>query len=100
MGKMILVIDDPKFCCNCPSAKSKKHNITKEEIWLCGIAHKDKYDYYWNPIDIDSDTKPDWCPLKSVPEKYEIDKSKCSDPFYEFEFEYGYNKCIDEILEN
>ena len=41
----------------------------------------------------------DKCPLRLLPEKYEIDRSKCSDPFYEFEFEYGYNQCIDEILD-
>ncbi len=41
---------------------------------------------------------PHHCPLKSVPEKYDIDETKCSDPFYQFEFEYGYNQCIDEIL--
>lgn len=100
MGKMIFVINDPVFCSNCPLAKSRKHNITKEERWYCGIRHQGQYSFEWiyEPIDMDSEIKPDWCPLKELPEKYEIDRSKCSDPFYEFEFEYGYNKCVDEIL--
>lgn len=67
MGKMILVIDDPKFCCNCPLVRSKRHNITKEERWVCGIAQKSKYDYFWNPVDMDSEIKPDWCPLIPAP---------------------------------
>ena len=69
MDKAILIMDDPKFCCNCSLVKSRRHNITKEEIWICGIAQKDKYDYYWNSVDIDSETKPNWCPLQKLPDE-------------------------------
>lgn len=97
MDKMILVMDDPIFCCNCPLAKSRKHNITKEEIWICGIAQKDEYDYFWNPVDMDSDTKPDWCPLISTPEK-KLPYITSSDHL--IGFGEGYNACVDEILGN
>lgn len=97
MGKMILVIDDPMYCCNCPLAKSRKHNITKEERWICGIAQKDKYDYFWNPVDMDSDTKPDWCPLIPAPEK-KLPYITSSDHL--IGFGEGYNACVDEILGN
>lgn len=89
MSKAILIIDMPS-CCN-----------------ECKLRFDDDYSYwcsYDNPEPngvfqyIVNRTKPDWCPLRPLPEKYEIDRSKCSDPFYEFEFEYGYNQCIDEIL--
>lgn len=45
-------------------------------------------------------TKPDWCPLKPLPEKYDIEaeKNKPHDRDYDWEFESGYNVCIDEIL--
>jgi hypothetical protein len=45
--------------------------------------------------------KPSWCPLKELPEKYNIEeeKKKRHDRFYEWEFEGGYNACIDEILD-
>ena len=89
MNKAILVIDMPS-CCN-----------------ECKIRCDDEYSN-WCPYDnpepngvfqyVKTRTKPDWCPLKPLPEKYETDRSKCSDPFYEFEFEYGYNQCVDEIL--
>lgn len=67
MNKVILIMDDPVFCCNCPLAKSKKHIVTKEEYWVCGIGHQTKYDYVWEPIDINSNAKPDWCPLIPAP---------------------------------
>ena len=96
MDKMILVIDDPKFCLNCPLAKSRRHNITKEERWFCGIARQDKYDYYWNPIDIDSNIKPNWCPLKEVPEKLVGNNSI----YYQWgDYEDGWNHCIDSLID-
>ena len=44
--------------------------------------------------------KPDWCPLKPLPEKYDIEaeRNKPHDIDCDWEFESGYNVCIDEIL--
>lgn len=98
MDKVILVMDDPMYCCNCPLAKSKRHNITKEEIWLCGIAQKDKYDYSFNPIDMESDTKPNWCPLRPVPNKQYEGGAWTAEGYVEDGFPSGWNACIEEIL--
>ena len=45
--------------------------------------------------------KPDWCPLKLVPEKYDIEaeRNKPHDKDCNWEFESGYNQCINEILD-
>ena len=69
MSKAVLVMNDPMFCGNCPLAKSYKHTITAEEHWFCGIGYNTIKDYVFNKIDMDSEIKPDWCPLKPLPEE-------------------------------
>lgn len=83
LNKAILVIDMPDSCRRCMCY------VLGESNNFCSVT---KFAIF------DGSTKPHHCPLKPVPEKYEIDKTKRSDPFYEFEFECGYNQCIDEIL--
>ena len=81
--KSMLVIETPKDCWKCPM----RHDYKESDI--CALV---------DDIIYNCSSKPDWCPLIKLPDKYEIDKNKCSDTFYEFEFEYGYNQCIDDIL--
>ena len=88
MNKAILVIDIPESCDKCPLFHGFYTDMT------CGANN------YGINYPYPKDFRQDWCPLKPVPEKYEIDRSKCSDKFYEFEFESGWNQCIDEILGN
>ena len=84
MSKAILVIDMPKSCKEC--------QLRFDDDWSrwcpCPVEENttDIYDYFENS------TKPDWCPLKELPEKYDIRDSN-------FEYESGYNACIDKILE-
>lgn len=87
MNKAILVIDMPNSCYECPICATWDVFPSVEEYYC--TATNDS---------VNRSSKPDWCPLKPLPEKYEIDRNKCSDLFYEFELEYGYNACIDEIL--
>ena len=84
MNKAIIVLDMPEHCDYCHFGYYSDGRILR-----CQYSDKTIEDIK---------AKPEWCPLKPLPEKYEIDKNKCSDPFYEFEFEHGYNQCIDEIL--
>jgi hypothetical protein len=85
MSKAILVIDMPKSCKEC--------NIQYEDeysYWCpCNHVKENTTDIYDHVINL---TKPDWCPLKELPEKYDIRDSN-------FEYESGYNACIDKILE-
>ena len=81
MDKAILVIDMPDNC--------------KE----CSIMFPDEYSYwcsYDNPEPngvfkyVEKGIKPDWCPLKPVPDKVEVFMDDWAD---------GYNACLEDILE-
>lgn len=87
MHKAILVIDMPSCCDECFALDEYG------DYPICRITQEQRgYTFRTR------EQKMDKCPLKPAPEKYEIDRNKCTDPFYQFEFEYGYNQCIDEIL--
>lgn len=74
MSKAILVIDMPKNCFHCKLQDWANCRIVKG----CHAG----------------DTRPDWCPLKELPQKKEMQ-------FLDDASEYhrqGYNACIDDIL--
>lgn len=84
MNKAILVIDMPESCDKCQLM------FRHEEERCCMPEGRNSFS-----------KKPSWCPLKPVPEKYDIEeeKKKPHDRDYTWEFEGGYNACIDEILD-
>ena len=90
MEKVILVMNDPIYCANCPLiTKARKPNT-----WVCGIPHNNgNVDMVFEPIDIDSEARPDWCPLKPVPEEQLIWYDDSSS-----DWERGYNSCLREIV--
>ena len=85
MSKAILVIDMPESCCNCPI-----------NFWNnCGrLESKSKTS---GRIENPSTERLQNCPLKSLPDKYNMDNVVC-DRDYNGDYEYGYNACVDEIL--
>ena len=89
MSKAILLMYMPTNCKECRLRFEDDYSD-----WCpCDIERKgttDVFDYVKNL------TKPDWCPLKQVPEKSLTGKSD----YYQWgDWEDGYNTCIDEILE-
>lgn len=88
MSKAILVIDMPESCDMCPLFHGFYSDMT------CGANN------YGINYPYPKDFKQDWCPLKPLPEKYDIEaeRNKPHDRDYDWEFESGYNVCIDEIL--
>ena len=83
MSKSILVIDTPDSCRECT---------------LCAEEHMTYRDYCRITDDVIwTLDKPEWCPLKPLPEKYNMDNVVC-DRDYDGDYEYGYNACIDEIV--
>ena len=80
MSKAILVIDMPKSCKDCNIMFTDNYSD------YCPCNRQDVFNY------VCSDTRPDWCPLKKVPEKPDYP------PINESSFVAGYNACIDEIL--
>ena len=88
MSKSILVVDTPKSCMNC---QFRAHNVLKH--W----CEQDKTQrlitenvLYLN--------KPEWCPLKPIPEKYDVLAAIENNPNYDPSYDIGRNDCIDKIL--
>lgn len=82
MSKSILVIDTPENCGKCPC-------FLEVATDCCGVNGKN----------IDSHGKPDWCPLKDVPEKKNVRNFCLGEKDFEKKgYQQDYNACIDEIL--
>lgn len=79
MNRSILVIDTPESCCSC---------------YLRGFTLNLQYCRGKLKDIKDVSTKPDWCPLKLLPEK--DTKNHFPDEF-EDGYAAGWNGCIDEI---
>lgn len=83
MSKVILVMDMPESCIDCPL-----HFDDDPEFW-CGATQKDL-----RTDDIET-YKPDWCPLKPVPDKI----TDCDfTSLIQIGVKKGWNDCVDEIL--
>lgn len=79
MSKSVLIIDTPESCRSC---------------YLRGFTLNLQYCRGKLKDIKDVSTKPDWCPLMDLPEKYNGDYSaNMSDA----SFVEGWNQCIDEI---
>lgn len=81
MSKAVLVMDMPKYCIDCPCHFAGMHTVK------CGVKKK-----RLPKNDIET-YKPDWCPLKPMPEKANH-PDWCDGGRYD----KGYNACIDELL--
>lgn len=81
MSKAILVIDMPEHCGYCDFCYYSDGRIPSCQLKLRAID--------------DYKIKPDWCPLKPMPEK---SLTGNSDYLQWGDWEDGYNACIDEIL--
>lgn len=85
MAKAVLVMDMPKTCkdCSCKYPSYKDY-----ALYDCAITGK--------TVPIDGGRygeKPDWCPLRELPEK-------ANHPDYcdNGRFDKGWNDCLDKIL--
>ena len=85
--KAIVVIDMPESCDECP--------CYYKDFFVCRVAKKENENWYG--------TKPNWCPLKSMPNRDPIsDEEIASEEDYEVRkfcgaFNLGWNNCLDEI---
>lgn len=89
MAKAVLVMDNPESCFEC------------NFLYCDGDTNLDSCQAREEARPVDSETykKPDWCPLRELPEK----KEELSVEKYEFgglgkAFVSGWNACLDEIL--
>lgn len=81
MAKAALIMDMPECCADCYCGYFERD--TKELNLVCGATGEDA-----NNVG-----KPDWCPLRELPEK-------TNHPDYcdNGRFDKGWNACLDEIL--
>ena len=84
MSKAVLVMDMPSSCSEC-------------NFQQYGVCHAVRKSIVGTPTDLKR--KPDWCPLRELPEKKVLsgdvaDIQKMGKELVDI----GYNACIDELL--
>ena len=94
--KAILVIDMPNCCAECPlmlwDAKSEYYGAccpTLKEVNCVADSYKENEN---------KGIKPDWCPLKPMPEKSGLVHQDVDGWWKLSEYSRGWNECIDEIM--
>lgn len=94
MSKSVLVIDTPENCYNCPFGTSYFGEL--EYAGYCELADCLDYDVTLmteEHYDYESKSRPEWCPLKSLPEKM----TGVVQTDHWNSIKAGWNGCIDEI---
>lgn len=84
--KGIIIVDIPDGCTKCHYS----HVAENDYKWFCGIKNK-----ILDCVGL----KPDWCPIKPIPEE-----RSNFDPLYENDewcdgWDSGWNACVNEITE-
>lgn len=82
MAKAVLVMDMLECCADCPCSFFERDNPILNLI--CGVTQEDAYNV----------GKPDWCPLRELPEK----KERRIGEHGERMFRAGFNACLNEIM--
>lgn len=87
MSKSILLINTPESCCQCRFSGSDgdycclKENMVSDSNMISEEEYLNK--------------KPDWCPLRDLPEKRKVPLQY---PYLHQLIADGWNACVDEIL--
>lgn len=95
MSKSVLVIDTPENCYGCPFGT--EYCSDYEYDGRCELAECLDYDTRLiteELYDCESKSRPDWCPLKPLPEKSTIENDMTD---YQCGMVEGRNQCIDGI---
>lgn len=95
MRKSVLVMNTPENCYDCPFGTAYCGEL--EYVGYCEIADCLDYDVILmteEHYDCESKSRPDWCPLKSLPEKSTTENDMTD---YQCGMVDGRNQCIDEI---
>lgn len=87
MSKAVLVMNMPECCADCPCSFFERDNPILNLI--CGVTQEDAYNV----------GKPDWCPLRELPEKIPESKSGYEKVTTSVK-RIGWNNCLDTMLEN
>lgn len=99
MSKAILVMDTPSVCITCPLCHKTEMvhigNFEYRQLYECEVQPHDVENKYLKNILYE---KPNWCPLKEVPEKYDLNEEFTYEDMWDADekwaFENGYNACL------
>ena len=91
MKKAVLVMDMPSSCMECLFCRGLNVCRLKQCLEKDGVLSVFTVDNQ-----ILNNSKPDWCPLRELPEKRSTEYNPARNPYTT----EGYNTCIDEILGN
>lgn len=86
--KGIIVLDVPEECRKCPFQEVSEEN----HMW-CLVSNLDDCSRIHKMIP-DEYSKPDWCPIKKIPERIDEHNTHYDSDYYRAE---GWNACLDEI---
>lgn len=93
MSKAVLVIDMQERCLDCPLGYEDDYG----DWCIASVGetgeHRDIYEIVHNKL-----PRPDWCPLKPLPDKKPNLKAFPSS-LNDASWNAGYNNCINDILE-
>lgn len=95
MSKSVLVMETPENCYVCPFGTA--YCSALEYAGYCELADCLDCDVILiteEHYDCESKSRPDWCPLKPLPEKSTIENDMTD---YQCGMVDGRNQCIDEI---
>ena len=98
MNKSVLIIDTPETCVDCQFCYEFDEGIEA----CCSITDDDKDKSLMKQIDCENgycQGKPNWCPLRKLPEK---EKDDCSNDYYDDYYRgyaNGWNDCLKEIID-
>lgn len=94
MSKSVLVMDTPETCLDCMFCFERNEGVEAH----CSVVSGDEYSGFFRTIECEDGyckSKPDWCPLKELPEEeysdYYLDE-------YCDGYDDGWNKFRDRIL--
>ena len=86
MAKAVLVMDEmPEDCTVC-----KFYNSETNECYATGVEN------LFSPSD--EEAKPDWCPLRELPEKMKVCGRYPQPDGITPSYKIGWNACLDKIL--
>ena len=93
MSKSVLVMDTPQTCLDCMFCFERNEGVDAH----CSVVSGDEYSGFFRTIDCEDgycQGKPDWCPLKELPEEEYYDG--CD--LWERGWNSGRNHLLKEIL--
>ena len=94
MAKAVLVMDMPEACCDCRFCRELHEGVEA----CCELEDEPNDNTKCRMIDDYCYNKPDWCPLRELPEKMKVFGKYPQPDGITPSCKVGWNACLDKIL--